>query len=123
MAVIPMELHGTDLVLSRMNKRIKKLGNPTTAGVLEAALIIYERAQELVVVGPTGNLRADSGAKPLPGATAPTAIIFYNALYAPFVHEIDIVHKVGQWKWLETAINEKKRAALIAIKNAMKVGL
>lgn len=48
------------------------------------------------------------------------ALIHYSAYYALFVHEIKKNHKTGQWKFLETAINQNRKEVLKIIAETVK---
>jgi len=109
---------GLENVLKNLNTQILGIENRSRAGLVEAAIIVKTRSMELCPVD-TGNLRASayyrtysSGHK----AFGPTAEIGHRASYAVYVHEIDATHKQGQWKFLETALKEKEREVLDAIR-------
>jgi hypothetical protein len=124
-----LSLTGTDRVISRLNKEVTGIKNRTVAGVLEAGLTVKSRSMELTPVD-TGNLRRSCYVNgPIQSQSGPGVEIGYHATYAPFVHEVYrhwksgkvVRHRVGQWKFLETALKElagtivaiiRKRAAI-----------
>lgn len=48
------------------------------------------------------------------------ATVYYSAFYALFVHEIKKKHKIGQWKFLETAIKQNLAEILKIISDSVK---
>lgn len=57
MARKPIKVTGLDKVVAGLNRELKKIQGKTTAGLLEAALLIRGESQRLTPVD-TGNLRA-----------------------------------------------------------------
>ena len=127
-------ISGTDKVLANLNREIKGIRNRSRAGLLEAALVVRRRSMQLTPVD-TGNLRGSAYTLAydlwLKGTTVE---IGYTAGYAPYVNEIpppparspggrSATHTVGQWKFLETAIKEKRREILAIIRKRARVGL
>jgi hypothetical protein len=113
---------GLDRVLTNLNRQVLKIKKRTAAGMWEAALIVQRRSMELTPVD-TGNLKGSAYSILVPRLLAggPGAEIGYTASYAPFVHEIDRNYKVGQWKFLETALKEKRKEVLEAIRRRARV--
>jgi len=69
----------------------------------------------------TGNLRSSAGSYAYDTSKGPGAVIYYTAFYAVFVHEIDKNYTVGQWKFLETAMKEKKAVVLNIIRRVVRI--
>lgn len=88
-----------------------KLNEAITSGLRHAAVLIKDEAVELTPRD-TGDLRdsADVDAK------GNQASVYYKKFYAPFVHEnLTDHHKVGQAKFLETALDAHAEEALEAM--------
>jgi hypothetical protein len=109
-------------VLVNLNRQVSNIKKRSAAGMWEAALIIQRRSMELTPVD-TGNLKGSAYSILIPQlfSGGPGAEIGYTASYAPFVHEIDKNYKVGQWKFLETAMKEKRRQVLEAIRKRARI--
>lgn len=116
-------ISGTDKVLAKLNREIRNIESRTKAGLQEAALVVRRRSMQLTPVD-TGNLRGSAYTRtytnPLWG---PGVEIGYTAGYAVYVHEINKNYTVGQWKFLETALKEKRREILEIIRKRARVGL
>lgn len=117
----PVAITGLDAVLRNLNREIKGIRNRSRSGLWQAALVIQKRSQELTPVK-YGNLKASAGSYAYNTSKGPGAVIYYTASYAVFVHEIDKNYTVGQWKFLETAIKEKKAAVLDIIRRTVRIG-
>lgn len=123
-----LNLTGVDRVLSNLNKEVAAIENRTVAGVLEAGLTVKRRSMELTP-RKTGNLVRSSYVNLYQNVSGPGVEVGYTAKYAPFVHEIYrhwkshkvIVHPVGQWKFLETALKELSGTILEIIRKRTKV--
>lgn len=113
-------MSGLDRVLRNLNREVRGIQNRGKAGLWMAALMIRRRAQQLTPVK-TGNLRASAYTHAYNTPKGPGAEIGYTANYAVFVHEIDKDYRVGQWKFLETALKEKARDALEMIRREAQV--
>lgn len=112
---------GLNKVLANLNREIKKIEGRTKAGLWQAALIIQRRSMQLTPVD-ENNLRPSAYAHAYDTPSGPGAEIGYTASYAVFVHEVQATHKPPtQWKFLETAIKEKEKDALEAIRSKAKV--
>ncbi|HDS00519.1 MAG TPA: HK97 gp10 family phage protein [candidate division Zixibacteria bacterium] len=111
---------GLNRVLANLNREISGIRGRTRAGMQKAALIVQRRSMELTPVK-TGNLRASAYHTMIDLPKGPGAEIGYTASYAPFVHEIDRFHNIGQWKFLETALKDKQGEVLEAIRSKVKV--
>jgi hypothetical protein len=125
-------IEGIDKVLTNLNAEIRNIHLRTKAGMREAALIVRRRSQQLTPVK-TGNLKGSAYTLARDMAVGPGAEIGYTAAYAPFVHEIPppfmagsgqrhaTHHPPGQWKFLETALIEKRREILDVIERAARI--
>jgi len=113
---------GTDKVLRNLNREIRGIKNRTRAGMREAALVVRKRSQELTPVK-TGNLKGSAGTQVYDTPKGPGAVIYYTAAYAPYVHEINRNYRVGQWKFLETALKQKAREILEIIRKRARPGI
>lgn len=115
------KITGIDVVLKRMNAKVRKMAASSRAGARVAALIVLRRSQQLVPVD-TNKLRASVFTNVRSDSTGAMAVVGYQAAYAPFVHEImENKHPVGQAKFLETALKEKEGEALQAWADAAKI--
>ena len=120
---INIRISGIEQVLKNLNWEIKLINNRSRAGLRDAALVVRRRSQQLTPVD-IGNLKASAYTEAYDTPLGPGAEIGYTADYAVFVHEIDrhhktgkpIVHQVGQWKFLETALKEKSKEVLEIIR-------
>jgi len=130
----PLVITGTDTVLRNLNREIMGIRNRSKAGLREAILVVRKRSQELTPVGETGNLRAWVHTEVYDTPKGPGAVIGYEANYAVYVHEIpppparspggrSATHKVGQWKYLETALKEKQHEILEIIRKRARPGI
>lgn len=119
MAVVPRQrpvvISGMDRVLRNLNREVAGIQNRTRGGLREAALVVRRRSQELTPVH-TGHLKASAYTEVFDTSQGPAAEIGYMAGYAIYVHEIDKNYRVGQWKFLETALKEKAQKILEIIK-------
>lgn len=111
---------GLKKVQANLNREIKKIKGRTKTGLWQAALVIRRRAQQLTPVD-TANLKGSAYTQAWDSPLGPGAEIGYTASYAPFVHEVQASHRVGQWKFLETAMKEKSAEVLDIIKRHAKV--
>jgi len=118
----PVVITGLDVVLRNLNREILGIKNRTRAGLREAALMVRRRSQQLTPVD-TGNLKASAYTEVYDSWEGPGAEIGYMAGYAPYVHEIDKNYRVGQWKFLETALKEKSQEILEIIRKRARIGL
>jgi hypothetical protein len=112
-------VHGTDRVLARINAEMMMIKKRSRAGLWEAGLEV-QRESQLMTPHDTGNLKGSAyTTPPEDGPNGPGVEIGYEAAYAPFVHEIDANYRVGQWKFLETALNNMQRRITKIIQRAM----
>lgn len=118
MAIGRNGITGTARVLRNFNREVRAIKMRGAAGMVKAALIVKRRSMQLTPVD-TGNLKGSAyTAISASLIKNPVAEIGYTASYALYVHEMDKVHKPPtQWKFLETALKEKEREALEAIKS------
>jgi len=106
-----VHLTGTREVLANLNKQVLGIKNRTRAGVRAAAMTVKARSQELTPHD-TGTLVGSAHVRTWEFPEGPGGVIYYEAAYAPYVHEIQARNytKPGtQWKFLETALKEKSR--------------
>ena len=120
MAIRPAGITGLDRVLRNLNREIVGIQNRARAGLREAALVVRKRSQELTPVD-TGHLKASAYTEAYNMPEGPAAEIGYTAGYAVFVHEIEKHHNVGQWKFLETALKQKRQEILEIIRKRARV--
>ena len=111
---------GLKRVQANLNNEITKIKGRTKAGLWSAALVVRRRAQQLSPVD-TGNLKGSAFTNAYDTPKGPGAEIGFTASYAVFVHEVRAKHKVGQWKFLQTALQEKATQVLEIIKKYAKV--
>lgn len=99
---------GINEVLRNLNKEIMKLKQRTTAGLWEAGLEVKAKSMDKTPVSlHGGNLKASHYVIAYTGSTGPVVEIGLTAAYAPYVHErMELRHRVGQAKFLETALQE-----------------
>ncbi len=94
-------------------------------GLNTAAELTMTRSKELTPVD-KGPLRANAKVSQHATADNLEATLRYDRNYSIFVHEIPpsrARHPVGQWKFLETAINERMGTYDQEIGDAVKRGL
>jgi len=111
---------GTSKVLANINRQVSAIKNRTRAGLWDGALIIQARSMELTPHD-TGHLKGSTYAVIINTQDGSGAEIGYTAFYAPFVHEIDKNYKVGQWKFLATAMQQKRKEVLEAIRKRARI--
>jgi len=124
----PEYLHGLQGVRKRLRLAIASINHRTGIGVMEGGLIIQAAAQEKCPIV-TGNLRASAYTTPYKGMTgAPCVEIGFTAIYAHVVHEnprsgtLGQPHsEVGEWKFLEKAIDQKGPEVLDRIRRRAAV--
>jgi hypothetical protein len=112
---------GLRAIERNLNREIGKIKGRTKAGVWEAALVIRSRAQQLTPVDTTHLKTFVTTPRPSDTPMGPVTAITFHANYALHVHEIQATHRVGQWKFLETAIRELKGKALDIIKRTAQI--
>jgi len=117
-----MLITGTDKVLRNLNRQILGIQNRTKGGMRHAVLVVRKRSQELTPVD-TGNLKASAYTEAYNTVEGAGAVIGYTAYYAVYVHEIDKSYRVGQWKFLETALKEKSQEIVEIIRRYAKIGI
>lgn len=112
--------HGLDRILKNLNQQISNIEGANEQGLLQAALLIKREAQEKTPVD-TGNLK-NSAYTDSEGGDEPSAVIGYQASYAPFVHEdLEARHDNGEAKFLEKALNENQNQILEIIRQRAKI--
>jgi hypothetical protein len=98
-------MSGLAAILSRLSRASKAYKDATEAAIYQKGLAVNATAAPLVPVD-TGRLRASGYVAPPEGGMVEVG---YGADYAVPVHErTEIGHKVGQAKFLETAVNEHR---------------
>lgn len=116
------KLEGLTKVLNNLNDEIGKIKNKSGEGVMKAALLVERDSKKKTPVD-TGNLKAGTYVQPVKTRKGNGAEIGYTANYAIHVHERkELIHPVGQYKFLEAALNEDERKILEIIKNESEVG-
>jgi hypothetical protein len=117
---------GINEVVAGLNKRIAAMKEYSFTGLEVAAQDVLGKAVE-ITPRDTGNLRASSGVSPFKGGSSRFpggyVVIYYSAFYAPYVHEINKNYKVGQWKFLETALKQNQQRILDIITYHARKGL
>lgn len=113
-------LTGLNVVLANLNRQVMRMERRSVGGTRKAALIVRKRAQELVPRD-TGKLVGSAYTQVWVEPSGPVAVIGFSAEYAIFVHEIDKNYTVGQWKYLETALKEKSREILAALRGSVRI--
>lgn len=111
---------GLKRVQANLNKEISGIKGRTKQGLWIAAENIRRDAQLLTPVA-TGNLKGSAYVNAYNTPRGPGAEIGFTASYAVFVHEVKASHKVGQWKFLETAMKKLARKTLATIRRHAKV--
>jgi len=110
---------GLDEVLDNLNRRVEEIEGATMAGLLEAGMKIQAASQKRTPVD-TGNLKGSAYTRKAQGG-ALSVEIGYTANYAVNVHEIDMPHAVGQWKFLESALRENEDAIVDIVQQKARV--
>jgi hypothetical protein len=128
-------LEGLQTVQQNLRLAVLRITNRSMAGLMEGGLIIQRAAQEKCPVV-TGNLRSSAYTELDTSGGGQAVEIGFTAAYAPFVHENPNAGKsgkknpskgkmrfseVGEWKFLEHAIDEKGREVLARIARRAKV--
>ena len=109
MAKDGMEIQGMAAFEKSLKSLPKQAKTQSVIALEKAALFVKAEAVKRTPID-TGALRAS--AKIRVDSTSqkkPFAEIYYTAAYAIFVHEIQKNYTVGEWKYLERAINENKQ--------------
>lgn len=117
---VKSRMTGLDKVLRNLNREIRGIRNRSRTGLWEAALVIQAESQRRTPVK-TGHLKGSADSRVYDTAKGPGAVIYYMAFYAVYVHEIDKSYTVGQWKFLETALKEKRHEILEIIKKRVRI--
>ena len=114
--------HELNIVLANLSRQVKRIKGRTPGGLLAAGHIILKRSKQLTPVA-TEHLRGFTDVVSHGSGNNAGVTISYNASYAIFVHEVEgAYHKPPtQWKFLETAIIEKRGDALEAIRKRVKI--
>lgn len=114
-----IKIEGLDEAIASINEEIGKINGRTTGGLLAGGLIIQRRSQELVPVK-YGFLKASAYTRKTP--EDPKVVeVGYSAAYALYVHEnLEAHHTVGQAKFLEVAVEEKKDEVVQAVASRAK---
>lgn len=119
MTDVKVTVEGLDDALLGLNHAISGIQNRTVGGLLAAGLIIQRESQRLVPIK-TGNLRASAYTRKSPN-NPKVVEVGYGAAYALYVHEnLEAHHTVGEAKFLEHAVENKREEALAAIKARAK---
>jgi hypothetical protein len=109
-------LHGVDKVLRNLNMRVQKIKKGSRSGLWQVGLTV-QRASMIKTPVDTGNLKGSAYTEPpimKPGAFL--VEVGYTAAYAPIVHEVDRNYRSGQWKFLQTALEETRSDVLTILK-------
>jgi len=110
---------GLEDVKKNLNREINAIKGRTYAGLLAAGLFVEGEAKGLAPVD-TGALK-NSGFTRKSGALA--VEVGFSAAYAIFVHEnLEAHHHVGQAKFLQTPIDQKRQQILAIIQERARVG-
>lgn len=119
MAANSVRIEGLDEAIASLNLEIGKINGRTTGGLLAGGLIIQRRSQELVPVR-YGFLKSSAYTRKTP--EDPNVVeVGYAASYALYVHEnLEAHHTVGQAKYLEVAVEEKKDEVVKAVASRAK---
>lgn len=121
MAVGRIAIHGTQRVIMNLAREVKSVEKRTQAGMWRAAMMIKRYSMQLTPVD-TGNLKGSAYTQAITIRRSPAIEIGYTAAYALYVHEIDRTHKSPtQWKFLETALKEKRKEVLEILARSAKV--
>jgi len=104
------DVTGIDQLNRNLTKASEEVKKKAVEGMWEFAVMVWMRSQELVPVR-TGILRATSPPPEKPEwiNNALDTVIRYTRRYAIYQHEKPYKHVQGQWKYLQTAIEEKAR--------------
>jgi len=118
-----IEFKGLSTVLLNLNKEIAKIQGGTKAGLIEAGMMIKNKAGKYTPIGDTGNLLGSAYTIPTGTKMEPSQEIGYTAAYAVFVHEIDKHYRRpgSSWKFLERALKENTRRILQIIASRTRV--
>ena len=108
---IDLKIRGLKEVTRNLNSGIRKIKGRTERGMGLAAIHVKGEAQKLCPVD-TGNLRSSAFVTTGRSRSGPYAKIGFGAYYAVYVHEINKRYRVGQWKFLETALRRSRSTIL-----------
>jgi len=122
-------IKGMDVVMANLNKEIARIKIGSSAGLIEAAILIRQDMEKTPPKIPidTGNLRASWFISPIREAMKFGLMMGFSANYAMFVHEmVDKGSKKINWsrpnsgaKFFEASLNRNKGKILEIIrKNA-----
>lgn len=115
-----VRVEGLEEVTKNLNAEIKKIEGKTMGGLLKAGYIVQAEALRRTPVD-TGNLRGSSYTRKAQDGSL-SVEIGYGAAYALYVHEnMDANFKVGQAKFLETALFDKSGEVLEVIAREAKI--
>jgi hypothetical protein len=105
-------------MVAKVNEEIRKIKDRSRAGMHKSVLTVLRRSRQLTP-RKTGHLVRSSHTRVDLMDGQIVGLIWYEAAYAPFVHEINKHYKAAgtQWKFLSTAIFEKA-AEIVAILKA-----
>jgi len=94
---------GAKEIMNRLKKADVKMGMQARRGLGYAALFLLRQSKKIVPVE-SGNLKGSGQMKLLGWGWNSSAVVFYTASYAVYVHErTDLKHKPGkQAKFLES---------------------
>jgi Zn-dependent metalloprotease len=105
-----------------MNKEIAAIENRSVGGLREAALLVKADAMKQTPLK-TGNLRGSAYTQNAGTKSEPSVEIGYTAAYAVYVHEIaENKHPIGNWKFLQYALQNSVARTLEIIRQAATVG-
>ncbi len=117
-----VKITGRDRVLRELTHDVKAIKIRTKAAMRVAVLLVKAESLRLTP-RLTGNLRGSSGTRVFKEGGKIIGEIYYTADYAPYVHEIDNSHTYPtQWKFLETAMKNKKKEVVETLKAFQKAG-
>jgi len=120
---IRMEMTGTKSMLRNMDRWSSRKMNRVRDALFEQGIAIFNLSQQRVPVL-TGSLRATGFVEPPRKMRLPNlgflVIIRYRSGYAFAQHEIPYAHRHGQWKYLSSAVIDRKPKMVAAMADAVR---
>ena len=115
------QVTGLEEILTNLNKQVEKIQGRTLAGLWAAGLEVMALAKSRTPVL-TGNLRGSGEVRKGGTRAQPFIELLFTAEYAIYVHEnLEAYHKVGQAKFLESAIRDKRDRILSVIQQTARI--
>lgn len=117
-----VHVEGLQEVQGKLNAAMGKLFRSSYVGMAALGEFVLSEARRRTPVD-TGNLMGSSGMDIRSGPQGHTVIVFYEASYAIFVHEVPATHEaapVKDWQFLSRAISENYDKLLPLVADKVK---